>query len=418
MAYKGRVRPTIALTAADIAADAVGSSEIAAGAVDTAEIATDAVTANEIAAGAVAASEIASTFDISSKTVTLPAASVTAHVTAFDDDAIQNNIAMLAFKLAAGDSLTKFNMVDQAIWNFQDATGIDAANSTNEAHSSTGKYIEGQAAAWETGDRSSTITVTSDTNTFYNPESSRTGAAGVNQQLVNGSTSGDNTTAAIQFWHNQGSTSRDVRFDLGSAKVVTDAKWYQGSTDGHGTWKWQASNDDWTTIVDVGSTFTLGGATEQTYAAQLGSNITAYRYWKYRGTACSMDGGPWLYEIEFKVSAGGADLTLVSVSTTAEATPTTADMVVLIEDAQGTNSITASGDLRFYVSRNGNANWSSALTLVDEGDWGTNKRIVTARNVDISALTGTTDMRWKITTHNQALGSKECRIHAVSLGWS
>ncbi len=49
MAYKGRVRPTIALTADDIAADAVGSSEIA----------TDAVTANEIAAGAVASSEIA-----------------------------------------------------------------------------------------------------------------------------------------------------------------------------------------------------------------------------------------------------------------------------------------------------------------------------------------------------------------------
>jgi hypothetical protein len=126
----------------------------------------------------------------------------------------------------------------------------------------------------------------------------------------------------------------------------------------------------------------------------------------------------WIEEIEFKVSTGGADLTLVSVSTTAEATPTTADMVVLIEDAQGTNSITASGDLRFYVSRNGNANWSSALTLVDEGDWGTNKRIVTARNVNISALTGTTDMRWKITTHNQTPGSKECRIHAVSLGWS
>ena len=58
MAYKGRVRPTIALTAADIAVDAVGSSEIA----------TDAVTADEIAAGVIAGVEIASTFDITSKT--------------------------------------------------------------------------------------------------------------------------------------------------------------------------------------------------------------------------------------------------------------------------------------------------------------------------------------------------------------
>ena len=85
MAYKGRVRPTIALTADDIAADAVGTSEIA----------TDAVTADEIAAGVIAGVEIASTFDISSKTVTLPAAAVTAPVTAFDDNDFKEDIALL-----------------------------------------------------------------------------------------------------------------------------------------------------------------------------------------------------------------------------------------------------------------------------------------------------------------------------------
>jgi len=58
------------------------------------------------------------------------------------------------------------------------------------------------------------------------------------------------------------------------------------------------------------------------------------------------------------------------------------------------------------------------VTWVDEGSWGTNKKILTARGVDLSSLAGTTDMRYKITTHNQVAGSKETRIHAVSLGWS
>ena len=91
--------------------------------------------------GEVTASDIESSLDLSSKTVTLPAASVTAHVTAFDDNVIQNNIAMLAFKVASGDSLTKFNMVDQVIDEFTDSTGIDTANSTNENRE--GGYING-----------------------------------------------------------------------------------------------------------------------------------------------------------------------------------------------------------------------------------------------------------------------------------
>ena len=69
-----------AVTANEIAAGAVGSSEIAADAVGSSEIAADAVGSSEIATGAVGATEIASTIDLSSKTVTLPAASVIAHL--------------------------------------------------------------------------------------------------------------------------------------------------------------------------------------------------------------------------------------------------------------------------------------------------------------------------------------------------
>jgi len=109
------------------------------------------------------------------------------------------------------------------------------------------------------------------------------------------------------------------------------------------------------------------------------------------------------------------DLTLQSVATTAESAPTTADLVVLIEDGAGTATVNT--DIKGYISRDGSA-FSSAVTFVDEGDWGTNKRILVARNVDISGIASGTSMKYKLTTHNQSASSKETYIHATSLAWA
>ena len=57
----------------------------------------------------VTAAKVASTIDLSSKTVTLPAASVTAHVTSYDDNKLQSNIALLGFKTPVNGSLAKYN---------------------------------------------------------------------------------------------------------------------------------------------------------------------------------------------------------------------------------------------------------------------------------------------------------------------
>ena len=108
------------------------------------------------------------------------------------------------------------------------------------------------------------------------------------------------------------------------------------------------------------------------------------------------------------------DLTLQSVATTAESAPTTGDIVMLIEDSAGTATINT--DIKAYISRDGSA-FSSQVTLTDEGDWGTNKRILAAHNVDISGITSGTSMKYKITTHNQS-ASKATKIHATSLAWA
>jgi len=119
-----------------------GMRTLATDEITATEIAANAVGSSEIAAGAVAASEIASTFDISSKTVTLPAASVTAHVTQTDTTGIEDDIALLGFRVASNGSLAKYNLVDQVVDVFQDTSGVDTSASTNEVRNAA-KYYSG-----------------------------------------------------------------------------------------------------------------------------------------------------------------------------------------------------------------------------------------------------------------------------------
>ena len=53
------------------------------------------------------------------------------------------NVALLAFKMAAADSIAKFDMRDGMYDTFTDATGIDASASTNEIRETTSKYYSG-----------------------------------------------------------------------------------------------------------------------------------------------------------------------------------------------------------------------------------------------------------------------------------
>ena len=58
---------------------------------------------------------------------------------------LEDDIALIGFKVAANGSLAKYDLVDQTIDDFQDASGIDASASTNESRDSSGKYYSGTA---------------------------------------------------------------------------------------------------------------------------------------------------------------------------------------------------------------------------------------------------------------------------------
>ena len=112
------------------------------------------------------------------------------------------------------------------------------------------------------------------------------------------------------------------------------------------------------------------------------------------------------------LSAGG-DLTLQSLDTTALVEPDYADMVMLMEDTEGTATLNT--DIKGYISEDSGSTFTQG-TLVNEGSWGTNKKILAFHDLDISAQSGTS-MCYKVTTHNQSEGSKETKVHAVSIGW-
>ena len=117
------------------------------------------------------------------------------------------------------------------------------------------------------------------------------------------------------------------------------------------------------------------------------------------------------------VTANYADIILQSSDTTAESVPTNADMVMLVEDA-GTGVGTVNTHVKGWISRyetGGTKTWTQG-TLVDEGDWGTDKRILAFHDLDISAQASGTQMAYKITTHSQS-AVYNTKIHATSIGW-
>jgi len=68
------------------------------------------------------------------------------NVPAADTTGLDDDIALLGFKIAANGSLTKYNLLDQTVDIFEDASGIDAAASTNEVRNAA-KYYSGQTSS-------------------------------------------------------------------------------------------------------------------------------------------------------------------------------------------------------------------------------------------------------------------------------
>jgi len=119
------------VTTKGITDSAVTTAKVGPAAVTTAKIGPSAVESSEINDGTVTASDLASTLDLSPKTVTLPG-SATAKV--------DQNIALLGFKMAVNDGLTVFNLVDGVVDEFHDESGTDEAEGSNDLYCASNDY--------------------------------------------------------------------------------------------------------------------------------------------------------------------------------------------------------------------------------------------------------------------------------------
>jgi hypothetical protein len=128
----------------------IRTEDITASEVTTAKMATDPTNADNLASGSVPVAQL-TTIPGANVTGTIPLAALS-NAPATDVTGLEDDIALLGFKVASNGSLAKYNLVDQIIDDFQDTSGVDASSSTNEVRDSSGKYYTGVDAANYFGD--------------------------------------------------------------------------------------------------------------------------------------------------------------------------------------------------------------------------------------------------------------------------
>jgi len=316
------------------------------------------------------------------------------------------NIMLNAFRISVVGSLTKQNMIDGVVDEFEDETGVDTSTSTNETYDAASDFY-GNAGGY-TADRIPTMTSTTAPSGIVSASFTRSGFAPHKDWKafddVQGTSSGDN---GWSNWNN--GTSDWLKYEFSSSKVI--AKYNLHASTGGSN---QYHPKDWTFEGWTGSTWTVldtqtnetswGDAEVRTYTF---SNSTSYISYRLNMTASN---GSYLDigEMEMMEAIAASNMTLFSNATTALAAPDDANIVIWQEDV---DSVTLNTDLKAYASRNGGTTYTQ-MTLSEVASL-TTGRILTG-TVDISGQSSATAMKYKIET----LNTKSQIIHAVALQWS
>ena len=385
-------------------------------------------------------------------------------------DNIYDNIFLNAFRIAVNGSLTQFNMVDGVVDEFEDESGVDTGNSTNEDYDSDNNLYQPISGGEYTSDSDTKLllhcngidespTFTDDGETVHAVTTiadAQIDTAYKKLGTASGLFDGSGDTLSLQnhadFVFGSGNFTIDlwVRWSTVTDSLFLSKRnengdlqlgWYSGN---YGLWfswsdnstskeyysytTWTPSQDTWYHIAVVrndtsiklyvdGTALSLdhddgdpGNITnDATYLLYIGCNRgTGYYFPGHLDEIRISSVARWVED--FTPSSGITEnMTLISENTEAETQPDDTRIVIFEEDV---DAITINTDLKAYASRDNGANWVEA-TLADEGDYESGKRILIA-NIDVSGQASDKTMKWKITTHN----NKGLKIHGVGNLWS
>ena len=120
--------PISKLKAGSLGQSSVNSDNIVDGTIVNADISPSAAIASAKVPGI-------ATLNTSISTLCTTASNVSAQV-----GKVENNIALLGFKMAVNDGLTVFNLVDGVVDEFHDESGTDEAEGSNDLYCATSDY--------------------------------------------------------------------------------------------------------------------------------------------------------------------------------------------------------------------------------------------------------------------------------------
>ena len=355
----------------------------------------------------------------------ISSSSVSQHATSYNDSDVKTDIAIIALNQASDHSKVVYNLNDQVIDTFTDATGIDVGASTNESLQSGSFAGQGAGLSF----RYLRVYITS--ATFHDANAGAhvvnflddSGTDGTHTATVTTTGSGINAShvtinATGSWWFTVNSaTTQYGQADFGSVSTGI-TKLYIGKhrTNGDPTRmriSYSLDNSTYTDVPILSSGMTYNatkGGTSFDFSRYDDNEVTlsAYSSNAHKGYSSIEGGTNWL------TPNGGGNLTLISISHTASSAPTKGDLVMMIENASETATLNT--DIKGFISRDGGTTYTQG-TLVDEGSWGTNKKILAFHDLDISSQPSGTAVRYKITTHNQTTNNKITKIHGTSIGW-
>ncbi len=261
-------------------------------------------------------------------------------------------------------------------WVPVEYSGSYGTNGFYEKFSSTelaNSFTDSGKSALDRSDRESEIAVTS------NQDWTNSGGAATSvvlDDLVNGVESNNDAGGgwAYSAWAVSGSY---VRFDFGSAKTYSNAEWaWINSSATEGSWKWQGSNNasDWT---DIGSSFTLSPGSvgvdstvrRQSFATELGSNTTAYRYYQILGISGNMNTSGRRLGMYF---GGWSDGVGHTITANGDVTNTRAQYKIGSSSIKfdGTGDYLSTPDSDDWAHGTGNFTWEAWVRLDDVSDTG------------------------------------------------